>query len=199
MPKNCTSVDIYESLAHCKGETVLPGLRPKAWWIPKSLIVSWPSLAKPTDEGATMESIATYKGDFGLAADAKWLYIDLVDTASNIKSASQGDNPSKTFLNSCTLKYPGNNAAAAGFARLVNADDGVYVVQQRDGSFRVVGNEAFDTDTKPAQDSGMTVTDASGTTLEVSVTDLCPSPFYTGKLVTADGVIDCSTGVIEAA
>lgn len=199
MKKNCTAVNLYDSLIHCKGETVLPGLRPQAFCIPKSQIVKWPVLAKPSDEDATMESIATYKGDFTLAADAVWLRIDILDTASKISSASQGDNPSKTFLNSSTLKYAGNNEAAAGFARMANADDLVYVVQQRDGKFRVIGNEMFETDTKPGQDSGMAVTDASGTTLEISVTDICPAPFYPGKLVTEDGTIDCATGLLEAA
>lgn len=199
MTKNCTAVNIYDSLIHCKGETVLPGLRPQAWAIPKSMILIWPTLAKPSDEGATMESIATYKGDFGLAADASWRTIDLLDTASNITSASQGDKPSKTFLNSSTIKYAGTNEAATGFARMANSDDLVYVVQQRDGKFRVIGNEMFETNTNPSQDSGMSVTDASGTTLEISVTDVCPAPYYTGKLVTADGVIDCATGKMEAA
>lgn len=199
MKKNCTAVNLYDSLIHCKGETVLPGLRPRAWWIPKSQIVKWPTLAKPTDEGATMESIATYKGDFALAADAVWLFIDILDTASNVTSASQGDKPSKTFLNSSTLKYAGNNEAATGFARMVNCDDGVFIVQQRDGKFRVIGNEMFETNTNPGQDSGMAVTDASGTTLEISVTDICPAPFYVGKLLTAEGVIDCATGLLEAA
>lgn len=199
MNKNCTAVNIYESLVHCKGETVLPGLRPQAWWIPKSMIVKWPTLAKPSDEDATMESIATYKGDFTLAADAKFLSIDLLDTASNITSSSQGEKPSKTFLNSATIKYAGNNEAATGFARMANTDDGVYIVQQRDGKFRVIGNEMFETNTNPSQESGMSVTDASGTTLEISVTDICPAPFFTGKITTEDGVLDCSTGKYEAA
>lgn len=199
MNKDCTAVDIYDSLKHCKGEPVLPGLRPRAWGLPKTSIVSWPTLPKPSEEGATMRSIATYKGDFGLAADSKWRSIDLVDTASNFTSASQGEDQSKTFLNSTTLKYAGTNEDATGFARLANSDDLVYVVQQRDGKFRVFGNEMFHTDTKPGQDSGTAVTDASGTTLEISVTDICPAPFYVGKLVTDEGVIDCATGVIEAA
>lgn len=199
MNKNCTAVNLYGSLIHCKGETVLPGLRPKAWWIPKSLITAWPTLPAPSDTSATMKSIATYSGDFSLAADATWLSIDLLDTASNITAASQGDKPSKTFLNSATLKYAGNNEEATGFARLANTDDGVYIVQQRDGKFRVIGNEMFETNTNPGQESGMAVTDASGTTLEISVTDVCPAPFYVGKLLTEDGVLDCSTGVLEAA
>lgn len=196
---NCSSVDIYESLEHCLGETVLPGLRQKAWGIPKSQILGWPSLADPHDEGASMADIATLKGDFTLAADAAFFSIDILDTASNVKSESQGSLPSKTFLNTLTLKYAGNNAAAAGFCRLANSDDLVYIVQMRDGSFRVLGNEKFRTDTKPSQESGMEVTDASGTQFEITVTDLCPAPFFKGKFKTVDGIMDCATGNLEAA
>lgn len=199
MKRNCAANNLYESLVHCKGETVLPGLRPEAYAIPKRLIIKYPVLPDPSSEGATMESIATYKGDFSLAADAKFIVIDILDTASNVTSASQGDKPSKTFLNSCTLKYAGNNEAAAGFARMANSDDFLYVVRQRNGKYRVVGNEMFETNTNPSQDSGMAVTDASGTTLEISVTDICPAPFYVGKLVTEDGVIDCTDGSVEVA
>lgn len=198
MPKNCIASNLYSSLEHCKGKTVLPGIR-DAWGIPKSQIVKYPTLPDLEDKDVTMETLAVYKGDFGLAADSKFFKIDILDSASNVTSASQGEKPSKTFVNSTTLKYAGNNEAAAGFARMANTDDLLYVVRQRDGKFRVIGNEMFETNTNPGQDSGMNVTDASGTTLEISVTDVCPTPFYVGKLVTEDGVIDCSTGEIEAA
>ncbi len=194
--ENC-AVNIYESLKHCKGETVLPGLRPEAYAISKNLITTFPKLPAPTDVDATMASIATYNSDFVLVADAYFIRIDILDTASNITSASQGEKPSKTFLNSATLKYAGNNEEATGFARMANADDFIYVVRQRDGKYRVIGNEMFDTNTNPGQESGMAVTDASGTTLEISCTDLCPAPFYTGKLTLEDGVLDCATGILE--
>lgn len=196
---SCKTLDIYESLEHCLGDTVLPGLRQRAWGIPKSKIVKWPKLAAPSDEGASMASIATYVDDFTLAADAAFFAIDILDSASNLKSEPQGSVPSKTFLNTLTLKYAGNNAAAAGFSRLANSDDLVYIVQLRDGSFRVLGNEMFRTDTKPSQDSGMEVTDASGTQLEITATDICPAPFYTGKFKTPEGIMNCATGELEAA
>lgn len=197
MTNKCPAVGIYKSLEFCTGDTSLPGLRPEAFYIPKSLIVTFPTRISPKDEGATMESIGTLKGDFTLAADAYFRKIDILDTASNLTAASQGDPPSRTFLNSTTLKYAGNDAKAAGFCQMANTDDILYVVRQRDGSYRVVGNEEFRSDTKPGQDSGMNVTDASGTTLEVSVTDRGPAPFYVGKLKTEEGTIDCATGKIE--
>lgn len=199
MDKDCASVNLYRSLKHCKGKTTLPGLRPEAWGIPKSQITKWPKLPDIDAENVTMETLAVYDGDFGLAADAVFFRIDILDSASNSTSSSQGEKPSKTFVNNATLKYAGNNEAATGFARMANSDDLIYVVRQRDGKFRVIGNEMFETNTNPGQDSGMAVTDASGTTLEISVTDICPPPFYVGKLKTADGVIDCATGEITVA
>lgn len=196
MKKDCSSINIYESLKHCKGKPVVPGLRPEAYGIPKSSIMGWPKLPDIDSEGADMRKIATYDGDFKLAADTKFFKIDILTTASNITSASQGEFPNKSFVNTSTLKFAGVGEDATGFCRMANSDDLVYVVRQRDGKYRVLGNEAFETDTKPSQDSGMAVTDASGTTLEISATDYCPAPYYTGKLVTEDGVIDCSTGEI---
>ncbi|MDE6127213.1 MAG: hypothetical protein K2G30_09690, partial [Muribaculaceae bacterium] len=140
---NCAAVDIYDSLKHCKGETTLPGLRPEAYYIPKLQILKYPVLPKPSDTDADMAGIATYDGDFGLAADAFFNELDILDTASNVTSASQGEKPSKTFLNSSTLKYAGTNEAATGFCRMANSDDILYVVRQRDGKYRVIGIERF--------------------------------------------------------
>ena len=195
---SCAAANLYESLVHCKGETVLPGIRPEVYAIPKSQIVSFPTLPKPSDENVTMEDIATYEGDFVLAADACFIRLSVITAASTVTSTSQGEPPSKTFINSATLTHESTGPKATGFCRMANSDDLVYVLRQRDGLFRVLGNDSFETDTKPSQDSGMNVTDASGTQLEVSVTDLSPAPYYKGKLKTDIGTIDCSTGKIVA-
>ena len=192
--KDCASFGLYESLEFCKGKTVLPGIRQVVYFIPSDQIVSFPTLPDTAAADADMGKIATYEGDFVLAADAKFHKLDVLTTASNITSASQGEKPSKTFVNSSTLKHADTSAKATGFCRMANTDNLIYIVQQRDGQFRVLGNEAFETNTNPSQDSGMNVTDASGTQLEVTVTDVCPAPFYVGKLLTDDGVLDCKTG-----
>lgn len=195
---DCNASDLYESLRHCKGETVLPGLRPVLLGISKSQILGYPKLPKPSDEGATMESIATLDGTFALAADAAFHHVDILTTASNIKSESQGETPSKTFVNTLAFKYAGNNAAAAGYARLANSDDMLYICRMRDGNYRVLGNESFETDVKVTQESGQSVTDASGTSMEATCTDVCPSPFFAGKIKTDKGILDCATGEYEA-
>lgn len=184
---------MLKSLRHCPGDTVLPGIRPAVYFIPKSDIVVWPTL--PTASPEEMGKLATYQGKFVLAADKKWLRIDLVAGKGQIEAESQGEKPARTFLNKVTLTHAGMSEEAAGFCRQANTEDLVYLVQQRDGKFRVLGNPMFETDTKPAYKSGEGVTGEAGTMLNVEVTDLCPAPFYVDEIDTEEGKFSGATGL----
>ena len=196
MPNNCTYNGIYASLKHCKGKTILPGLRSRLYFIPKAHIVTWPKLRKI--EGQTVSMYSVYEGSFVLAADKKWMYIDVIDNKGKLESESQGEKPARTFLNKLAVIHPETDELASSFCRQANADDFVYLVQVRNGKFRVLGNEMFETDTKPKQDSGEGVSGDFGTTIEIEVTDECPAPFYYGTIELADGDIelDPATGEI---
>ena len=185
---SCETSSLYQSLEHCAGKTVLPGVRPKVYYTKKAHIVSWPVLPDIND-ATSMAAMATYVGNFTLAADKKWLTIDTLSAKSNVTSETQGEKPSVTILNKASLKHPGTEAEAAGFCRQAMADDLVYLVQQRNGKFRVMGCEEFETDTNPSQALGEGVTGEAGTTIEIEATDLCPAPFYVGKIETEDGDI----------
>ena len=178
MAKECTNAALYGSLPYCKGKPILPGIRSRLYFIPKRDIVKWPSLPEVAE--TNMAELATYEGDFTLAADKYWQYIDLIDNKGKIESESQGDKPARTLLNKTSVVHPETDEEATGFCRQANADDFVYLMQVRNGKFRVLGNEAFTTDTKPKQDSGEGVSGDFGTTLEVEVTDVCPAPYYKG-------------------
>ena len=190
MATKCEKTSIYDSLAFCSGQTVLPGIRKKVYMAPKSSIVKWPNL--PESAKTNMKESAIYNGDFEMAADAVFKHIDLSLNKGRINFETQGEPPSRTILNKGSFKHPYNNEEAAAFARQAIADDLVFVVQQRDGKYRVLGNEMFDTDVKVGGGSGEGTTGDVGTTIDVEVTDVCPAPFYVGKLVTEDGEIDCS-------
>jgi hypothetical protein len=99
-----------------------------------------------------------------------------------------------TALNKITLKHPGTDEEAAGFCRQAMADDLVFLVQQRNGKFRVIGSEQFESTTKPSQALGEGNTGEAGTTLEVEATDVCPAPFYPGNIETASGTISGENG-----
>lgn len=196
MATTCGNNGLYESLEWCPGQTVLPGIKSRVYAAPKAWITTWPKL--PAIKGAeNMAALATYEGDFVLAADKKWQRIEAFTKKSSISSESQGEDPSKTFLNKLNLLYPGTDAAATGFCRQANIDQLIYAVPQRDGQYRIVGSEYFDTNTKPSQNSGEGDTGTGGTTLEVEATDICPSPFYTGILDTVDGKISGADGSLQ--
>lgn len=175
----------YENLEWCDGEMSLPGIRPKVYATSKRNIVKFPTLPKTFT--TALGEIATYDGDFELAQDAVWYEIGVVDFRSGVTSESQGTRPSKSFLNTGTFVHAGTDCNATGFARQANNDDLVYLFQEKGGRFRVIGNEMYQTDTAPAQDLGTEATSEKGTTFVATVTDVCPAPFYTGEVLTADG------------
>lgn len=193
MANECSSKALYSSLKFCPGKTITPGLRQRVYVIAKRDIVAWPEL--PEFATSEMAEIATYKGNFTLASDKKWLAIDMVLNKGSITCESQGEHPSRTFLNKLTVSAPSIDESATALARLLNTDFVVFLVQQRNGKFRVVGNSSFETDVKPTINSGEGTTGESGMTLEIEVTDVCPAPFYAGEIETEDGKISGATGL----
>lgn len=193
MANKCENTSLYESLEWCDGRTTLPGIRQRVYFIPKSEIVEWPKLPS-IKEAKAMGELATYQGNFVLAADKKWRSLDALDAKSNVTSESQGEKPSRTSLNKSTLKHAGTDEESTGFARQANIDNLAYLVQQRNKKFRVIGSDEFDADTKASQALGEGYTGEAGTTLEIEATDVCPAPFYPGKIETEDGDISGADG-----
>ena len=195
MATSCTNQSLYEGMDWCQGQPVLPGIRGRVYYIPKRDIVAWPTLPTATGEASQhMANLATYDGNFTLAADKKFLKLDVVDRSSSISSEAQGEQPCITSLNSATFLHPGTAEQATGFARQANSDDLVYIVFDKTGKARVIGNEMYQTVTKVSQASGSQPTEKAGTTIAVEVTDVCPSPFYPGTIETEDGDISGADG-----
>lgn len=185
----CATKSLYESLPSCDGKTYLSGVRRRVYFIAKSKILVWPSLPS-VDKATNMAAMGSYSGNFTLAADAKWMAIDGLTAKNNVQSDGQGTKPYKSFLNKLSIQHPGTDEAVTGFCRQANGDELVYLAQQANGKFRVVGSEMYDIETKPTQKSGEGATGDAGTTIEVEATDQCPAPFYPGKIETEDGDIN---------
>ena len=184
MATNCTS--ILKSLAWCQGTPELPGIKRRIYYIGKDQIVKWPTLAHDNRGRLTA---AAYVGNFVLAADANWKYIDILPDKSQLTSEAQGEYPSMTQLNKLTAVHPGVGVDASALAAYVNNNDCVYLVETVPGKFRVVGSEAWLVKSTVAQDLGQGPTGTTNTTLSVEATDECPAPFYFGKIETEDGII----------
>ncbi len=196
--KPCTNEqDIYKDVDFCRGSRTYPGLRPYGYFIRKRNIVKWPT--RKGSQATTLAEIATLDGDFVLVADKKWNKIDLVPDENEISSESVGSYGSKCFNNTVTLIVPGTEEEATGLAAQMNNDDVVFLVPQRNGKFRLIGNDMFLVDVKPNLGTGKKTEDANQTTLTITVTDEIPAPFYPGKIETNDGDISGKDGNVVVA
>lgn len=200
---SCKRPNIYTDVKHCVGQANLPGTREFVFMIPREDIVAWPEKGKLDDASATLASIVTITGSFVLAADASWKKLTLSPDTNSFNSESQGNWGSKTFNNTVTVIHPGVNAEAAGLCAMLNNDDVVFLVPMRDGRMRLFGNEMFQATVNPKQESGAaSAGDSAQTTLEISVTDETPAPFYEGNVVLSNGSVisgrDCAPVPMEA-
>jgi hypothetical protein len=178
----------YGEMEWSEGAVVLPGLKRNVYAIPKRDIVEWPTL--PDEFTTSMGEMATYAGKFTLAAGATFKKIGIIVDKSPVNCVTQGTKPSKTSINTGTFVHPDVEEVASAYCRQSNNDDMVYLFETKKGKFRVLGNEMWESDTAFSQALGGSPTDEVGTTLTVTVTDVCPAPFYVGEIVTADGIIN---------
>lgn len=183
----CTPIKA-KSLEWCEGQSSVAGIKRRMYFTPASSIVTWPTL--PATFTTAMGELATLKGNFVLAETTKWQHMDIIVSKSPVSSEPQGSKPNKTFLDKATIVIPHTNADAAGFARLANNSNFVYLVETNNGDYRVIGSDVFDTETSVSTALGGAVTDDMGTTLEISCTNLAPAPFYTGPIDAEEGIIN---------
>ena len=192
----CDVKTVFDSIEVCPGKTFMPGIRRRIYFAPKADIVTWPKLPKITGaNGQKMEDLAKLDGNFTLAEDKYWKCMDLKDEASNVTFDTVGDEGSKLVQNTATAILAGQSDEVKGFARQAIKTNMVFLYQQRDGKFCVLGNEMFSTKIKAAGDTGAEATAATTSTYTIEAYDECPIPTYTGKLYIASGkYIDCATG-----
>lgn len=189
MSKCVTAETIYQDIEFCQGKKSLPGIKPAIYGISTRDV-----LMVPEPVGTDLKTRAVIKDDITLKSDAKWHKLDLVPDVNSFKSESQGQYGSKTFAVSCTAVMPGTSEEATAYCAEVNNDTMMYLVQQRDRKFRLIGSDVFPAQVNPAQDSGESPTDQNSTTLNITATSDVPAPFYQGKIVTEDGTINGTDG-----
>lgn len=185
----------YKSLKWPSGKTQLPGIKPKAYYTAKRDIVVFPRLAETFSQ--SMGELVTYLDSFQLAAGAYWKEISTLVDKSPLDGKGQGSKPSKTFLNQLVISHEGVEEDASAFAMQANNDDFVYLVPTKNGKYRVIGNDMFQTDTAVEQKLGAAATDEMGTMLTITCTDIAPGLYYVGEIVTEDGIINEVEGKVE--
>lgn len=180
------------SLTYCQGTPVTPGIKRRAYVIPTSLILAWPTL---TLDSLGRPTSAAYTGNFTLAENAQFKYFDHLPNKAEFKSESQGEEPSKTFKVTATIVHPAVDAAAAAATAALNNTRVVAIVEDMEGRYRVIGCERYDgAVVTSSRDNGQGATGTAGTTITFEADDIVDAPFYTGTIPTADGTINSTAG-----
>jgi len=181
MKRQCPS--LQKSLDWCEGMPQYPGIRRRVYFCNKSLIVEWPELER--DDFGRVAS-ALLRGNFELAEGAFWQYLDINIDKSTVTSEPQGEAPSQTQLNKATFVHNGIDDQATAVAGLLSNADNVFVYEDTQGHFRVIGNNRWHTRTTTNQDQGQG-TNPANTVINVEATDMIAPPYYNGYLTTEDG------------
>lgn len=180
---------IQKSIGWCEGTPEPAGLRRRAYFTVKSSIAKFPELQQD-QRGRVLSAFLT--GSAELYEDKKFLYVDFLPEKSTFTSESQGEYPSITQLDKLTLVCPGVGPDETAAMAYFNNTESVIVFQDMKGRWRWIGAKNMPIKCTCAQDLGQGVAGSTSTTISIEASNLISAPFYTGKLITEDGEIDCS-------
>lgn len=178
-------MSVFGNLDWTDGQHSVPGIYPILYFIEKSKITAWPTLAA---NPATPAEEVTYEGDFTLANGAVWKEINCIDIKSETTAEAQGEIRCVSVNNKIKIVTSLTNEEATAFQKIGNNTDLVYIIRERDSrKYRVCGSEQFTTYSRANLQIGSNPTGERGLTIEVESTDIIAFPFYEGAIITADG------------
>lgn len=183
----CTEQDLYEDVNFCPGDRSTPGTRNHFYFVKKSKCQSIP---KPKGYSATkMEEVAVISDNIVLQENETWKKVALVPLETEVTNQSQGSYGAKTFQNHVVLVLPGSAKKNTGLIAMLNNDDVLISVPMANGQHRLFGNSDYQTQVALSQAQGKVATDPNTTTIDVTVDDQYPAPYYEGTLPTEEGTI----------
>lgn len=175
------------------------GIVPIAYRIPKSDIISWPTIEDDPDVALSVAEFVNYKGDFVLAATKKWETIYSVQGKGKATFEQVGETDSMMYVNKGTLYFPDLTNEVRALAKMAANGDYVYLVHTPNDRYHVIGNEDYRVKSTFSGDTGDAAGSAKGVTINLECSDVTPLPSYIGDLVTSKGTYDILTKTLTPA
>lgn len=189
---NCQT--LLKSMKWCQGKTVKPGIRRRIFGISADQILKFPTIQR--DElGRVISSVM--KGSFSLVEDAAWAVFEHLPNKATFKSETQGEYPSQSFKVTGTFVYPGVGEEAADATAAFLNTNAVFLVEDMEGRFRMIGSDDYDSVITSQRDNGQGPTGTAGTTFTIEASMDVDAPFYEGEIVTEDGTINESSNGVQ--
>ena len=179
---------LQESIGWCEGKFNVPGIRRTIYFTACANVVKAPDL--PVDEQGRPTDV-TLVGKFELKADAVFHKVEGVPNKNQHTSDPQGDIYSQTQQEKLSFFFPATDADGTKLELNFNNVQNFVIFQDAMGNWRCLRN-AFGTQiSKVKQDSGTSITDSVGSTLEIEDVDKVSAPFLPKGIVipTDDGDI----------
>ncbi len=186
---------LFENMGWTDGQINPSGIGTEVYYIPKSDIATFPTIAASPTTAATNVQLS---GDFVLKATKTWFRLHSTQGKGEVTFESTGEKECKMFVNKGKFSFPDINDAAKSHAKQAINSSLVYCVKlphQSEKRYVILGDADYDTESKPTGNSGAEPGSAKGLSFEVECPSFTPLPGYTGDIVLTDGTLDCATGV----
>lgn len=173
---------VQKSVEWCEGASNYAGIRRRALYTAASNITKWPT-RKTLANGAELAEYVD-KENFTLKADKKWYAVDMLPAKSKYTSDPNGELPSASQLNKLELVIPHAGQEASNMAAYINNIPCVWLVEDMDGNWRVIGCERWAGEIKNtiALDLGQGAAGTAQSTITVEAPDTTPAPLYAGEI-----------------
>lgn len=186
---------IFENLTWPDGSINPSGIATELFWIPKSHITTFPTVAPAPASAAENVNLV---GDFALETGKTFLRLHSTQGKGKLTFEKIGEKECGMFMNKATFKFPDISAAAKSLAKSTINASVVFIAllpHPSEKRYVVLGNKDYDSEVKVTGDSGDAPGSDKGLTIEVEVPDFTPLPGYVGDILLSDGTLDCETGV----
>lgn len=189
-------VNTLANLEWPDGQTNPSGIKPIAYAIFKRDILTFPKMKA---DATTPAETVTYAEDFVLKTEAKWITVYSTQGKGKLTSEPTGETDCRGFTNKGTFSFPDLSVNAKALALKSTNSNLVWIaphyVAGGGVAYAVLGGEHFNAKTDMKFDTGDSFGSAKGMTTEVEAPDFYPLPIYTGLIETAEGTLNCKTGV----
>ena len=162
------------------GSENIGGTGQKLWFAPRGDFAKGGIPAVPQNP-ATLEEAAQVDGaNFQFKTGKGWNTLYVTRDTGGITGEPQGEMDGKSFLNKYAFVTPGNQAKALGFSRYINNTPLIMIVQEADGTLRMMGSDVFGVSFDSiTPTTGATTAERKQVAFECSFPSVAPAPIVT--------------------
>lgn len=165
---------VLNPLIWAQGKENMGGYTGRLAYIPDAWVKKAPRI--PNLEKATeITDLATASGSFEfIEAGKKPVFIYASDKTVSFTSENQGEVDGRSFNQKASFNHPGASVENAAFARLVNNLPGYLILEETDGTQRLMGQPGLLVSLAPSFAGGQARPDKKGTTYNAECDSFVP-------------------------